>query len=707
MNPADIDRLFELTPTETVTHTFVRDIRLPSGRTLALVTLDNGLGPRRPATLGPRGLVELADALDGLAARAAHREISGVAITGVDGVLAAGADLGLLGTLPDRDAAAAVSRLGHYALGKLSTLGVPSFAFINGTALGGGLEVALNTHYRSVSSSARNVALPETYLGLVPGWGGAFLLPNLIGVDNALTVIIDNPSRNNRMLDAMKVKKIGIADELFPSVRFIEDSLVWADRVIGGAAVNRPFRPGKVERTVTWEASVALKRKEISDKVGVPSRAVSRALDLVAAAKDDDQSAGFAREDDALADMIVSDQFRASLYGFSLVTKHAKAPHGAPSPEFARPIRKIGVVGAGLMASQFAMLFARRLGVPVLITDVSQQRIDKGLAYMHSEMLTQLSRGTVTSDDVNRFTSQVSGTVDLADFHDCDLVIEAVFEELGVKQDVFRRVEHVVSSTAILATNTSSLSVADMASVLKHPERLVGFHFFNPVAVMPLVEIVNAPGTDESTLATALQLARALRKTPVITTDATGFVVNRLLGVFLGEAMQAMDHGTDADTIIRAMSPLGLPMNAFVLLDLIGLTVGAHVLDSMAGYAPDRFYTSDNLHELATGGGLFALDSAGKRAGLSPEALELSARGTQPSTEDAVYKALVDSLAREVRIMLDDNVVHSAEDIDLAMILGAGWPLHMGGLTPYLDRCGASHRAFGGTFHTPPILGVE
>ena len=706
MKPTDIDRLIALTPDETVTHTFVRDVRLPSGRTLALVTLDNGLGPRRPATLGPRGLVELADTLDGLAGRAATREISGVAITGVEGVLAAGADLGLLGALPDRDAALAISRLGHYALGKLATLGVPSFAFINGTALGGGLEVALNAHYRTVSSAARNIALPETYLGLVPGWGGAFLLPNLIGVDKALTVILDNPGRNNKMMTAQHILDMGIADVLFPSVRFIEDSLVWADGIIGGNSPSRQFRPGKVERTVTWDATVALRRKDITDKTGVPALAVTRALDLVAAARDDNRDAAFEREDDALADMIVSDQFRASLYGFSLVTKHSKSPHGAPDAQLARHITTIGVVGAGLMASQFAMLFAQRLGVPVKVTDVSQERVDKGLAYIHGELQKLHSRGILNQDELNRCSSLVTGTTDIADFHDCDFVIEAVFEEIAVKQDVFRRIEHVVSPRAILATNTSSLSVAQMASVLTHPERLVGFHFFNPVAVMPLVEVVNAPDTDESTLATALQLARLLSKTAVITSDATGFVVNRLLGVFLGEAMRAFDNGTPADTVIRAMAPLGLPMNAFVLLDLIGLRVGAHVLDSMARYAPDRFYTSANLHALADDGGLFDHDDSGKRTGFSAAAQQLEGHGASPSTDAQVYRALVDSLAREVRIMLDEGVVHSALDIDLCMILGAGWPLHMGGLTPYLDRCGASERSCGAAFHTPPIRGV-
>lgn len=706
MKSTDIDRLIELTPDETVTHTYVRDVRLPSGRTLALVTLDNGLGARRPATLGPRGLVELADTLDVLAERASTREISGVAITGVQGVLAAGADLGLLGALPDRDAALTVSRLGHFALGKLATLGVPSFAFINGTALGGGLEVALNAHYRTVSSAARNIALPETYLGLVPGWGGAFLLPNLIGVEKALTVIVDNPGRNNKMMAAQQVLELGIADVLFPSARFIEDSLVWADGIIAGDSPTRPFRPGKVERTVTWDATVALRRKDITDKTGVPALAVTRALDLVAAARDDDREAAFHREDDALADMIVSDQFRASMYGFSLVTKHSKSPHGAPDAELARRITKIGVVGAGLMASQFAMLFAQRLGVPVMVTDVSQERVDKGVAYIHAELRKLQGRGILSTDDLNRCISLVTGTTDIADFHDCDFVIEAVFEEIAVKQDVFRRVEHVVSPQAILATNTSSLSVAQMASVLSHPERLVGFHFFNPVAVMPLVEIVNAPDTNEPTLATAVHLARSLRKSAVITSDATGFVVNRLLGVFLGEAMRAFDNGTPTDTVIRAMAPLGLPMNAFVLLDLIGLKVGAHVLDSMTQFAPDRFYSSANLHTLSEGGGLFDHDDSGRRTSFSAAAQHLQSNGTSPSSDAEVYITLVDSLAREVRIMLDEGVVHSARDIDLCMILGAGWPLHMGGLTPYLDRCGASQRAFGATFHTPPIRGI-
>lgn len=702
------EELTSLVTDEVITHSHVRDIPLSSGKTLALVTLDNGRDHTRPNTLGPGTMLEYADTLTALKARAKAGEIHGVAVTGKPYYLAAGADLSRVSDIPSKKVARLLGEQGHYSLGMLSELGVPSFVFINGLALGGGLEIALNADYRTVDSSAPAIALPEVFLGLIPGWGGAWLLPNLIGIENALRVIIENPLKNNRTLKAQDALDLGIADAMFGPANFLEESIRWADSVISGETkVKRPNEPGKIERAIKWDIAIGVARKSLESKIGTIPKAPYIALDLLAAAKNTDRATGFKAEDDALAELISGDQFQASVYAFNLVNKHAKKPTGAPDKKLAKPVTKIGVIGAGLMASQFALLFLRRHKVPVVITDLDQARVDKGLEYIRGELDTLHSKGRLNSDELNRLNALLSGTTDKADFADCDWVIEAVFEELEIKQNVFAEIEQHVSESAVLATNTSSLSVDEIGAKLKHPERLVGFHFFNPVAVMPLVEVVNAAKTDEATLATAMSVAATLYKTAVITKNSPGFVVNRILAKLLGEAMHAVDTGTSFDTVNEATKPLGLPMGPFDLLELVGLTVGAHVLDTHHKAFPDRFFESKNLHKLAEHGKILDRDSKGKVKGWDKTALDIVSGGTSPMTAEELTLRVQDGLADEIKRMLDDGVVGTAQDIDLCMIMGAGWPFHMGGVTPYLDRVGASERVFGDTFNHPPVRGVD
>lgn len=693
---------------EVVTNSYVHDVTLPSGKVLALVTLDNGLDHNRPNTLGPKTLIQFSEKLDHLKQRAARGEIHAVGVTGKPYFLAAGADLSKVNEIPDRQSGRLIAELGHEALGRLSELGVPSFVFINGLALGGGLEIALNADYRTVNSSAPAIALPEVFLGLIPGWGGAYLLPNLIGIKNALKVIIENPLKQNRMLSAKDALELGIADVMFDSPRFLEESLAWADKVLSGLRVKRPNEPGLIERTTIWVPAVAIARGMVEEKLGKVPLSPYRALDLLANAKNQDKKKAFELEDQAIEDMIASDQFRASIYAFNLVQKHAKKPSGAPDSALARSVSKVGVIGAGLMASQFALLFLRKLEIPVVITDISQERVDKGLAYIRTELDKLVEKGRLSTDDRNRYSANLSGSLDYADFASCDWVIEAVFEELKIKQEVFQKVEQYVSSECILATNTSSLSVDAIAQGLEHPERVIGFHFFNPVTVMPLVEVVRAMRSSDEAVATGMKVAKGLKKTAVITSDSAGFVVNRLLGFLLGEAMRAVDEGASFEKVAEAIAPLGLPMNPFDLLELVGLKVGAHVLDSMHAFNQERFYASSNLHKLAEYGKLLERDGKGKIKGYDRKAIEIVGNSSDsgPSREE-IFERVNLGLAREVKLMLDEGVVHSAQDIDLSMIMGAGWPFHLGGITPYLDRSGASQRAFGATFHSPMIIGVR
>lgn len=693
---------------EVVTRSFVKDVSLASGRTIALITLDNGRDHTRPNTLGPVTLLELDGVLEAQRTRAASGEIDGVAITGKPFILAAGADLSKVGDIPSREVATKLAQLGHHVFGKLEDLGVPTFVFINGLALGGGLEIGLNANYRTVDASAPAIALPEVFLGLIPGWGGAYLLPNLIGIENALNVVISNPLKNNRMLKAQDALAYGIADVMFPSANFLEDSLRWADGVIGGTVtVQRKNVPGKVERTIKWPLAISTARKMLESKIGTVAKSPYAALDLLEAARSGTKAQGFEREDRALSELIVGDQFQASMYAFDLVQKRAKRPAGAPDKQLARRVTKVGIIGAGLMASQFALLFLRRLQVPVVITDLDQGHVDAGVARIHGEIDTLRGKGRISPDESNRLKALLSGTTDKADFADCDWVIEAVFEEVGVKQSVFAEVEQYLSDQAILATNTSSLSVEEIGAKLAHPERLVGFHFFNPVAVMPLLEVVRTPQTDDETLATAFATAAKLKKSAILTADAPGFIVNRLLAKVMGEAAHALDAGTPLLTVERAFAPIGLPMTPFQLIDLVGWKVAAHVQDTMVGKFPDRFFASENLHRLAGLDSVVEKDKGGKVTGFTKQAQKVLVTGDSPLTEDEILRRVEDGLASEIKLMLDEGVVSAAQDIDLGLILGAGWPFQAGGATPYLDRVGASERAFGDTFHHPPIRGVQ
>ena len=383
-----LDRGVAMSGNEVVTHAHARDVALPYGAgTMALITLDNGLDHNRPNTFGPKGLAELNSAIDEALAR---DDVAAIGVTGKPFILAAGADLSAMTGLSGREDAKLIAQLGHGVFRKLVDGGKPSFGFINGLALGGGLEVALNCTYRTVQDSAPAIGLPEVMLGLVPGWGGAYLVPNLVGAEKAVQLVVENPLNQGKTLTGHAAFEMGLADAEFGGADFLEQSLLWAARVLAGdVTVSRP----EVDRGEAWDAAVAKGRKIADAKTGGAAPSAYRALDLIAAAKDSTRDEGFAAEDDALADLIMTPELVAGLYSFDLVQKRAKRPAGAPDKSLARPVTKVGIVGAGLMASQLALLFARRLQVPVVLTDLDQARVDKGVAYVHGEIDKLLLKG--------------------------------------------------------------------------------------------------------------------------------------------------------------------------------------------------------------------------------------------------------------------------------------------------------------------------
>ncbi|KAA9153351.1 3-hydroxyacyl-CoA dehydrogenase [Amycolatopsis acidicola] len=686
---------------EVVTTAVTRLVNVPGlDKQVALITLDNGHDHTRPSTFGPQGLVSLNAAID----EAFAADPAAIAVTGKPFVFAVGADLSGVEAVSDPALAREIAETGHTVFRRLLDSKIPTFAFVNGAVMGGGLELALSCHYRTLSENTAAIAFPEVFLGLFPGWGGTQLLPNLIGPDAAVTVIIENALNQNKMLNVAKAAKLGIVDEVFDSADYLEQSLLWLAKVVNGELT--PARP-EIDRGAGWDNAIARAKSIVDGKTHGASPGATKAVELLALAKDNDLDSGFAAETDGLAELLMSDTLRAGLYSFNLVNRRAKRPAGAPDKSLARKVNKVGVVGAGLMASQLALLFVRRLKVPVVLTDVDQARIDKGVSYVHGEIDKLLGKKRISPDEANRLKALVSGSLDKAAFADADFVIEAVFEEMGVKQQVFGELEQYVSPEAILATNTSSLSVSEMAAKLRHPERVVGFHFFNPVAVLPLLEIVRGERTDDASLATAFAVGKQLKKSSVLVKDAPAFVVNRLLLRFLGEVLTAIDEGTPFDVADHALDPLGLPMSPLVLTQLVGPAIALHVGETLHGAFPGRFRVSDNLKRFVDAGktGVWQWDSAGNQQ-VDPEVAELWQQGDKVSTAEEVRERALAAIAEEIRIMLDEGVVAEAQDIDLCLILGAGWPFWLGGITPYLDREGISAKVNGKPFLAPGVASV-
>jgi 3-hydroxyacyl-CoA dehydrogenase/enoyl-CoA hydratase/carnithine racemase len=696
-------KLPEGAPEEVVTNALLRDVDLtPFGFTgsLALITLDNGLDHTRPNTFGAQSLI----ALDAAITDAIGRSPAAIGIIGKPFIFAAGADLSALSFLSERSQSLAIGKLGHDVFRRLDECGVPTFAFINGLALGGGLEVGLHCNYRTLASTAFT-GLPEVFLGLVPGWGGATILPKLIGPERAIQVIMLNALNNNTMMKAKDALSLGVVDAVYEPADFLERSVSFAAKVLSGAT---KVESKDYSQDPAWDTALATGKAAALKKYGGAEIASPmRALELIAAARTNTRGAGFDAEDQALADLTMSDPLRASLYAFNLIQKKRKKVEGAPKPALARKVTKVGVVGAGLMASQLALLLLRNLKCPVVMTDIDQERADKGVAWVKNELAKLVEKKRMSEESARRLSLLVSGSADQSSFAGCDFIIEAIFEELSLKQELFKKLETIVSPECVLATNTSSLSVERMGEGLKNPERVIGFHFFNPVAVMPLLEVARTSKTDDATTATAVSVGKELKKTMIICKDAPGFVVNRLLTRFMGEVTDAVDEGTSPEVADNAMRSIGFPMSPFELLDLVGPGVALHVSETLHENLGPRYRISPTMQAMvAAKVRNFYIKGADGKFTANPEAVALIKQDDKPSSADQVRDRALKALATEARMMLDEGVVSSAAEIDLCMLMGSGWPMHLGGILPYLDREGISEAVCGQRFHAPGIASL-
>jgi 3-hydroxyacyl-CoA dehydrogenase/enoyl-CoA hydratase/carnithine racemase len=643
------------------------EYKLTRAGEVALVKMDNCEARTKPTFFGQEAL----ESFDRLLGELDGRDFSAAVITGKPFVFAAGADIT---EFPDitRERAIEGARAGHELFGRVRALPFPTVAAINGACLGGGVELALHCTARTISTAVRHFAFPEVFLGLFPAWGGTQLLPRLVGPETAIKVIVSNPLRQNRMLTGLQVAELGIVDKLLEPVEFVDESLAFA-RKLAEQPLERAEPDWSDAETIFRRA-----RTSVDDTVHGAAPAPYAALDLIAGAEEWTIEEGYGHEREAIGELLPGPQAQASLYAFQLVELRAKRHPARPT---AAPVevKSIGIVGAGLMARQIATLFLRKLEVPIVIRDVKQEIVDEALADIRAEIDRQVAKGRYDKGKGRFLSSLVSGSSDYDGFAECDLALEAVFEELDVKKQVLAELEQLVRDDCVLATNTSALSITDMAADLRRPERVGGMHFFNPVGLMPLLEVVRAAETDDVTLATVWGVGEKLGKRPILVNDAPGFVVNRVLTRMTRVIMDAIEHGTPVEEVDEAVMSLGMPMAPSVLLQMVGPRVANHVLERMHDAFPDRFPLSPALASLAAGGDTVVVEDA-------------------PRTREQIVEDVLEAVADEIHLLLEEGVVSEAADVDTGLLLGAGWPIFLGGITKHLDQVGISERLFGHTF---------
>ena len=636
---------------------------------VALVTIDNGEDHRKP-TFFSRGALE---SLDRVLDELERGDFAAMVLTGKPFVFAAGADITEFpGISPEL--AREGSRTGHDLFGRLRALPFPTLAAVNGACLGGGVEIALHCDARTISTAVRHFACPEVFLGIFPAWGGTQLVPRLAGPARAVKFVVANPLRQNRMLTGAEAVELGLADVLLEPAEFVDESIAFARKL-----AEKPLARSQPDFSELGEV-LRRARAQVDDAVHGATSAPYVALDLIEGAATWSLEEGYRREEDAIAELLPGPQAQASIYAFGLVEQRTKRAPAEITEVTPRRVQKVGIVGAGLMARQIATLFLRRLEVPIVIRDLSYEVVEDALGDIRGEIDRLVAKGRYDEGKGRFLQSLVSGTTGYDEFAGCDLVLEAVFEELAVKKEVFAELERVVAPDAILATNTSSLSVTDMAADLTHPGRVVGMHFFNPVALMPLLEIVRAEQTSAEALATAWETGMKLRKRMVVVRDAPGFVVNRVLTRMTRAIMDALEHGNTVEEVDEAILSLGMPMAPSMLLAMVGPRVANHVLETMHAAYPDRFPLSATLRNYAEGSDeIVVVDDA-------------------PRTPDEIKTEVLEAVADEIHHLLEEGVVGEAADVDTALLLGAGWPFFLGGITKHLDQTGVSERMFGRPF---------
>ncbi len=663
-----------------------------------LEVLDGGLAtltfdvPGRGANVFNRAVMtELSELVSGLGARSDVRCL--VLLSGKPRIFIAGADIEEISKVEDSREAEAAARAGQQVFSAWEGLPFPTVAAVRGTCVGGGTEIALASTYIVISDRDDiRIGLPEIRLGIVPGWGGCTRLPSRIGLAAALDIILAG-----KTVRPAKAFRLGLADALLPDASFAAEVRRFAEGVLAG---KKPRRRGSDLKSVLLEKNPLGRavvfdqaRKQVMKQTGGKYPAPLRALEVVRAGMGS-KRAGFDAEARAIGELATTAEARNLLHVFHLMESAKRAVDGAP-----REVEAVSVLGAGVMGGGIAQIVVDKLGLPVRMKDIGVEQLRSGMAHAAGLFGKQIRRRWISKPDAARKMALIRPTLDYTGLGSADLVIEAVVENLEVKQQVFAEVERQVAEDAILATNTSSISIDRIGEKLARPELLVGMHFFNPVHKMPLVEVIRGSRTSPDAVATVVSVTRALGKTPIVVRDGPGFLVNRLLAFTLAEAMWLIEEGYAIEDLDRAMTDWGMPMGPATLTDEVGIDVAVKVAHIMADAFPERLSFPDWFDRLVEDGRLgskvgrgFYLYEKGRRGGVDREVYRLL--GVSPRVKDPDPDRLTDRVVlpmlNEAARCLEEKVVSGPGELDLAMILGTGFPPFRGGLCRWADAQGAA-----------------
>lgn len=612
-----------------------------------------------------------------------------VLASGKDGQFIAGADVTEFDRLKTPAEAEAKAREAQQLFEEYAQLPYPTVAAIDGPCLGGGTELALAFRYRVASNGrASAIGLPEVRLGILPGFGGTQRLPRLIGFTQALTMIL-----SGRAIDPHKARRLGLVDEVLPRERFVERAIEWTEALLARPRSFRRRGPPVVHRVlqaIPLLRAFALSeaRKSVERQTGGHYPAPFEILRVLGETWGKRLADGLKIERKAVARLLFTPE-SINLRRIFMLGEEAKR---TPAADAAHPVRSAAVFGAGVMGGEIGYLMSQR-DVRVRLRDVKPEPLLRSLAHARSLFDREVAHGRMSPAEVRRAMARIEPTLDMSGLKRIDLALEAVVEDLSVKQALFRDVEARTPETCVLATNTSSLSVRAIARGLKRPGRLVGMHFFNPATRMPLVEVIRTDATDRDAVDTVIALARRLKKTPVLVQDAPGFLVNRVLMPYLSEAVALVERGHEIGTIDRALRRFGMPLGPLELLDEIGLDVArkvAHVLEEAFGgrIGPagliDRLVSAGSLGK-KTGIGFYRYEGGARRS-FNPTIR--TAPAGAPSSPQEICDRLIDAMVNEATLALDEKVVARPEDVDLAMVFGTGFPPFRGGLLRHADAVG-------------------
>jgi 3-hydroxyacyl-CoA dehydrogenase/enoyl-CoA hydratase/3-hydroxybutyryl-CoA epimerase len=659
--------------------------RIERGGDLAIVWFD--LPGEKVNKFSSTVMTEFASVVDELER---DHEIKRVILaSGKPSIFIAGADVTEFSKTTSAEQAAEYTRFGQQTIHRFSKLGQVTVAAINGAALGGGCELSISCDYRVMSDSPKaQIGLPETKLGIFPAWGGVTKLPRLIGLPAALDIIL-----NGKTLDGKRAKRTGLVDEVVPAPILLDVARQFSTKPKRRGSDRTKFyvEGNPLARRVIFSKA----RKAVLEQTHGNYPAPLKAIDVMEYGMSAGVERGLAREVEEVVPLIVgtSGDVAQNLIRLFFLMEESKKERIAATPI---DVNNAGVLGAGIMGGGIAQLIADKTDAAVRMRDINWKAIAGGLKAASKIWKKKVDRRRMTRGEMQRKLARITSTTDWSGFERCGLVVEAVVENVDIKRQVLSEFEAVAGPNAVFATNTSTIPITDIAAQARRPENVAGMHFFNPVDRMPLVEVIRGAKTSDTTMVTVANFARKLGKTVVYCNDGPGFVVNRILGPYMNESGFLLEEGNAIESIDRAMVDFGMPMGPMALLDEVGIDVAAKVAKILSSAFGDRMTPShvvdtlyaDGRYGKKNGKGLY-LYEGGKRQGPDPSVYKLlNIKSTHAADAPAVVDRMIFAMVNEAAMILDEKIAASAAELDLAMIMGTGFPPFRGGLLRYADKLG-------------------